>query len=134
MRKAIASLLVLVLVLSGTVLPLTAATTPSDIAGHWAQADIQKLVDKGVIAGYPDGTFQPDKTVTRAEFLKIMGAVLQLPEPAPAGASPFSDVAMTDWFFSPVMAGLQNNLVGGTRMAPSNRTIRSPVRKSPRFW
>jgi len=132
MKKAIASLLVLVLVLSGTVLPLTAATTPSDIAGHWAQADIQKLVDKGVIAGYPDGSFQPDKTITRAEFLKIMGAVLQLPEPAPAGASPFSDVAMTDWFFSAVMAGLQNNLVGGYpdgTFKPNNPITRQEVAK-----
>ncbi|MDD3878945.1 MAG: S-layer homology domain-containing protein, partial [Syntrophomonas sp.] len=41
----------------------------SDIAGHWAQANIIKLVNAGVISGYPDATFQPDKSITRAEFV-----------------------------------------------------------------
>lgn len=42
--------------------------TVSDIAGHWAQANIEKLVELGVISGYPDNSFKPDKSITRAEF------------------------------------------------------------------
>ena len=32
---------------------------------HWAASQIKELSEKGVIVGYPDGTFQPDDNVTR---------------------------------------------------------------------
>lgn len=44
----------------------------NDIIGHWAEASIKEMVQKGVISGYPDGTFQPDRNITRAEFVKIL--------------------------------------------------------------
>jgi hypothetical protein len=40
----------------------------SDINGHWGQANIQKLIDTGIVVGNPDGTFEPDKNISRAEF------------------------------------------------------------------
>lgn len=39
---------------------------PSDIQGHWAEQTISKWVDSGYINGYPDGTFRPDNSITRA--------------------------------------------------------------------
>jgi S-layer homology domain len=44
----------------------------SDAAGNWAEPFIQVLVEKGIIAGYPDGTFRPDQPVTRAEFAALI--------------------------------------------------------------
>ena len=44
----------------------------TDIAGHWAEANIQALVDMKAITGYPDGTFKPDNTITRAEFATVL--------------------------------------------------------------
>lgn len=43
----------------------------SDIGGHWGKASIEYLVGKGAISGYPDSTFKPNGTITKAEFLKI---------------------------------------------------------------
>jgi hypothetical protein len=43
-----------------------------DIQGNWAQQPIQKLIDLGVIDGYPEGVFKPDQPITRAEFAKIV--------------------------------------------------------------
>lgn len=40
----------------------------SDISGHWAEEDIRLLVKKGVLDGYPDGTFRANRGITRAEF------------------------------------------------------------------
>lgn len=40
----------------------------TDIAGHWAEKSIEKMVALGAIKGYPDETFKPDSTITRAEF------------------------------------------------------------------
>ncbi|MRN52271.1 S-layer homology domain-containing protein [Paenibacillus monticola] len=47
-------------------------STFSDTAGHWAEADILAAVQKGYVDGYPEGTFQPDKTVARSEFIAMM--------------------------------------------------------------
>ena len=38
----------------------------SDIQGHWAQDSIEQAVNDGWVNGYPDGTFRPDGTITRA--------------------------------------------------------------------
>lgn len=40
----------------------------SDIKGHWAHDTIVKAKELGLMSGYPDGSFQPDKPVTRAEL------------------------------------------------------------------
>ena len=54
--------------------PVSAADITRDVPFvHWAYDAVQKLVDVGVIQGYPDGTFKPGQTVNRAEFLKIIG-------------------------------------------------------------
>lgn len=44
----------------------------SDIASHWAQANINKLIASDAISGYPDGTFKPDAPIKRAEFATIL--------------------------------------------------------------
>ncbi len=112
MKKVLASCLVALLILSQAIIPSAAETALSDISGHWAEQTILKLVGKGYVSGYPDGTFKPDNTVTRAEFLKILTAVLQI-APANEGASAFSDVTASDWFFGYVVAGVERGLVGG---------------------
>ncbi|HEX3046796.1 MAG TPA: S-layer homology domain-containing protein [Bacillota bacterium] len=43
-----------------------------DIQGNWAEQSILDLTKEDVLNGYPDGTFQPDKLVTRAEFAKMI--------------------------------------------------------------
>ena len=43
----------------------------TDISKHWGKSYIEKLVSLGAIKGYPDGTFKPDATISRAEFLAI---------------------------------------------------------------
>lgn len=43
-----------------------------DIASHWAKDYIQSLIDKGIITGYPDGSFKPDNSITRAEAAKLL--------------------------------------------------------------
>ncbi|WP_042165960.1 S-layer homology domain-containing protein [Paenibacillus gorillae] len=49
-----------------------AAPSFKDVAGHWAQSSINIAAQAGIINGYPDGTFKPEGTITRAEMLKVM--------------------------------------------------------------
>lgn len=57
----------------------------TDIEGHWAANQINRAAEKGWISGYPDGTFGPDRYITRAEAVTMINRVLnRLPESADA--------------------------------------------------
>ncbi|WP_248930501.1 S-layer homology domain-containing protein [Paenibacillus hamazuiensis] len=49
----------------------------SDIADHWAKKDILNAVQEKYVDGYPNGTFEPDTSITRAEFIKMIVAALK---------------------------------------------------------
>ncbi len=48
------------------------STVFKDIKDHWAQSVIEELVMLGAINGYADGTFKPERNITRGEFVKII--------------------------------------------------------------
>lgn len=52
----------------------------SDVRGHWAEKAITQLVNEEYISGYPNQTFRPNQTITRAEFASILMKVLHLKE------------------------------------------------------
>ena len=66
--------------LCGSLLPSAAAAPAglSDIQGHWAQKEIEEAIDRGWVDGYPDDTFRPEKTISRAEFTKMLLAATKL--------------------------------------------------------
>jgi hypothetical protein len=92
-RVALGFLVVLALMaLLGTFgAPAVQAASLSDLSTSWAKGDIQQLLDRGVVNGYPDGTFRPSRSVTRAEFAKLMDKAFHL-DPVD-GPAPFKDVA-----------------------------------------
>ena len=49
-----------------------------DTTGHWAEKEIRRCIQRGIIKGYPDGNFQPDKPVTRAELAAVVDRLIQL--------------------------------------------------------
>ena len=46
-------------------------------SNHWAGKYISILTENGVIDGYPNGTFKPDQSITRAEFSKMLARSLK---------------------------------------------------------
>ncbi|MFC6456201.1 S-layer homology domain-containing protein [Paenibacillus vulneris] len=43
-----------------------------DVKGHWAEQTITRLVDEGILDGFPDGTFRPNDPVTADQFIKML--------------------------------------------------------------
>jgi len=69
---------------AGTVAPFMAATpsfaqtTFTDVSSnYWAAQFIQELSQRGVIAGFPDGSFRPEEAVTRAQFAAMVNKAFQ---------------------------------------------------------
>lgn len=62
----------------------------------WYYSSIQKLISKGYVNGFADGTFKPQKEISRAEFIKLVGAALQLDISAATGTwyTPFVNAAV----------------------------------------
>ena len=88
------------------------AASFSDVQNHWAQAQIEKWADQGLIGGDQDGTFKPNKQVSRAEFVAMTNRAFDI-KGTGAGVD-FADVRATDWFYGEVskayyMAGYQDN-------------------------
>ncbi len=77
---------------------------------HWAHEAVHIMTQKGILAGYPDGSFKPDAAVSRAEFAKIMVKALALNSDV-AAAIQFSDVAQDDWS-TPYINAAQQYLTG----------------------
>ncbi|MFH1361845.1 MAG: S-layer homology domain-containing protein, partial [bacterium] len=65
---------------------------------HWANKYIAYGVSSGLVTGYPDGTFKPNKTLTRAEGITIFARYANLSSEAEAtNALPFVDLAENFW-------------------------------------
>lgn len=80
---------------------------------YWAYTPIMNLVQKGILSGYPDGTFQPDKTVSRAEFtLYILGGLDQR-EDSREGTHTFPDLSAEHWAYRYVQLSADKGYITG---------------------
>ena len=70
-RKIISLVLAIVMVLSLSVTAF-AATSYSDLDGHWAKEYMEDLAEKGFLTGYEDGTMRPNQNITYAEALVFL--------------------------------------------------------------
>lgn len=69
----------------------------SDIRGHWAYQAIAQVEQAGILSGMPDGTFQPDIALSRAEAVTILNRILDRgPLPLTEGL-PWKDVPADHW-------------------------------------
>ena len=91
------------------VTPQPTVNIPTDISGHWAKDSIMKMINAGVISGYPDGTFKPDKAVTRAEFTVMIVKALNLETRA---GKTFTDTA-SHWAKESIATAAAHGIISG---------------------
>lgn len=72
----------------------------NDIYEHPAGENILNLGKQGVISGYPDGTFRPDNTLTRAEFTSILARAWDWNLESKGETNYFKDNGQIPWWAS----------------------------------
>ncbi|MFA7636179.1 MAG: S-layer homology domain-containing protein [Monoglobales bacterium] len=95
MKKTIA--LVIAILTICMALPAAAVSFTDLGTSHWAYSAVSQLVAKGTIGGYADGSFKPENTVTRAEFVKMVG------EGTEKRSVDFNDVPKDHWAYKYVI-------------------------------
>ncbi|OUL17756.1 S-layer homology domain-containing protein [Nostoc sp. 106C] len=110
-------------VTAGTVAPFMIAapsfaqTTFSDVSSnYWAAQFIQQLSQRGVIAGFPDGSFRPEEAVTRAQFAAMVNKAFQ--KSPQRQAINFTDVPSNYWAYSAIQQAYTIGFLAGY---PGNR-------------
>ncbi len=88
----------------------------SDTAGHWAQADIARLHRLGILNGVGNNKYDPNATLTRAQFAQMINNLLQL---SPDGTkADYSDIRSSAWYNNAIQAvttvGVSNGYTDGT--------------------
>lgn len=92
--------------------PISSTSFTDLSSDFWAYPAIQSLVQAGVIEGYPDGSFQPDKSVSRAEFAIMVVVALNLSFVLVEYPT-FPDVPGNHWALTYVETAMANHLVEG---------------------
>ena len=71
----------------------------SDLENHeWAKFYIKELYEKNILNGYEDGTFRPDKEISRSELIKLV-TVLLLDKSYKNEKSEYDDISPDAWFY-----------------------------------
>lgn len=127
--KKILPVILIVLLCASTVFAF-----PDLPPNHWAAEVILRVSSEypNVIGGYPDGTVQPSRTVTRAEFIKMITAGLGV-EISDSSSANFTDMNNNHWAMGNVHTAINLGIVvrseEGSRFRPSDGITREDMAK-----
>jgi hypothetical protein len=82
-----------------------------DLENHWAQKDVEMLANKLIVKGVQPDIFEPNRAVTRAEFVALLVRGLGMQEKPLTGH--FIDVKENAWYAGSVGAAMEAGLIRG---------------------
>ena len=94
----------------------------------WFYNDVKTAAEQGIFAGYPDGSFKPNASMTRAMFAQVLYRLAG--EPAILTEIPFTDVADSAWYYNAVCWAYCSGIVNGvseTSFAPGRDITREQM-------
>ena len=102
-------------------------------AEDWFFTDVGTLAGMGVINGYPDGSFLPEKNVTRAEFLKLLVTLMAGDQLFDSYEKVFDDVDPKEWYSSYIVSAIVYGIIDakdyGSTFKPDEPITRREVAK-----
>lgn len=84
----------------------------ADVSAHWANEAVNDMASRLVIEGSGDGSFEPDRDITRAEFAAIIVKGLGLMRPG-SGKDVFKDVAKGSWYYDAAAIAYEYGIIDG---------------------
>lgn len=78
---------------------------------QWAKESIEALCEMGIVNGVDDENFEPQRNITRAEFLKMI--IMAFEVKTGSLTDDFNDVSPDDWYYDYVIAGKNAGIVTG---------------------
>ncbi len=81
---------------------------------HWAYPQIMELAKSNVVVGYPDGSYQPDAKITRAEFASMVVKALHQENAIFTDMINFDDVANDHWAWASIQRAVHFDLISET--------------------
>lgn len=94
--------------------PRTAGAYFPDVPGdQWYAKPVNYLAERKVVSGMPDGTFQPKRKVTRAEFIKMLAVLSGKDISARRDRNSFHDVSGSAWYAQYIRWGVKEKFVNG---------------------
>ena len=119
-KKLISSLSLISILMT----PIYAHANPNlnDIYGHWAKKEINQFISSGYVNGYEDGTFRPDNSITRAEFVKLVNKYFGFNNKEDIK---FSDINTNDWYYNDICIASKTGYINGyeDKTFKPNKTI-----------
>jgi uncharacterized lipoprotein YddW (UPF0748 family) len=82
-----------------------------DIQTHWAKTFIEELAQRGIVRGFEDQTFRPNRAVTRAEFAALLQAAF--PRRGSRPYVPFMDVPANHWALKAIRWAYETGFLSG---------------------
>jgi|GEM_PF-5860714 len=85
----------------------------TDVSGHWAQHVMLRWQEEGLLSADEKGKLNPDKEITRGEYMGFINKILDLKDTSEA-VSKYSDIQPGAWYYSDVSKALAAGYISGT--------------------
>jgi len=97
---------------------------------HWAKTFIEAMAEKGILKGMTEKTFEPEGTVTRAQFAAMLVRAFVAEKSKALITDKFKDAAADAWYAQDVMSAVEAGLVTGYEdgtFSPDKRITRQEM-------
>lgn len=111
----LSGLMAAVMLFTYLAVPIPAQSTAS---AHWADPSLTKLRDWGVMRGDQNGSMEPDRNITRSEFVSMVNRAFGYKK---LGKQPFKDIKGTEWYANEINIGFNQGYFKG-----SSKNVASP--------
>ncbi|WP_136607869.1 immunoglobulin-like domain-containing protein [Paenibacillus dokdonensis] len=98
------------------------ASDMKDIQGHWAEKDLELVIQAGIMKGMPDSTFRPDKPLTRAEAVTVLNRILKRGPLEGVVVPTWKDAPSKHWAYRDIEEASQDHYF--TRTSTGNEQIK----------
>jgi parallel beta-helix repeat protein len=85
----------------------------SDISNHWAENFIEALIKRDLIRGFPDDSFKPEASLTRAEYAALIAKIFDFPRKLGSGMGDFQDIEPHFWATKAIQKATAMGFISG---------------------